>query len=309
MARQQRVAMKFKSIVRRLALLAAMLGFGSPAMAQEVAFDRAGADPALWVVSDNDTKIYLFGTMHALKPDVVWFDDAVATAFAESDELVLEMLNPEDAEIAPVLQKEATYGPGQGLSKTLTPDQYGRFAKVSTELGIPPQALEQMKPWFAGITLATAPLTKLGYLPDSGAEQVLQAAASERGIRQVGLETFAQQMGFFSNLTEAEQVAFLMSGVDDMAEMEQTFADMERAWATGDTDAAAKLLNDGMDETPVVYDVLLAKRNATWAEWIDARLKQPGTIFLAVGAGHLSGEDSVQVRLAERGFKATRVEY
>ncbi|WP_066556722.1 TraB/GumN family protein [Croceicoccus bisphenolivorans] len=301
--------MAFKKLLKLFAPAAALLGFGSPALAEEVGFDRGDADPALWVVSDDDTKIYLFGTMHALKPDLVWFDDAVAGAFAESDELVLEMLEPDEMEIAPVLRREAMYATGGGLSKTLTPEQYGRFSAAATGLGIPPQALEQLKPWFAGVTLATAPLARLGYLPDSGAEQILQNAAAERGMTQIGLETFAQQMGFFSGLSEEDQVAFLMSGVDDLPDMAQTFAEMEQAWATGDTAAAARLLNEGMDETPVLYDVLLAKRNAAWAEWIGERMTQPGTVFIAVGAGHLAGDDSVQVRLAEKGLTATRIEY
>lgn len=301
--------MKFKPLVRRLAPLAALLGFGSPAMAEEAAFDRSDADPALWVVKDDDTTIYLFGTMHALKPDLVWFDDGVATAFAESDELVLEMLEPEPAAIAPVLQKSALAAPGRGLSKLLSAEQYARFADAAQRIGIAPASLEPMQPWFAGITLAAAPLALMGYEADKGAEKVLLAAAAQRGLKQVGLESFEQQMGFFSSLSEADQVAFLMSGVDEMGDMDQTFARMETAWATGDTAAAAALLNEGMDDTPVLYDVLLAKRNERWAEWIDARMKQPGTVFVAVGAGHLAGDDSVQVRLAERGLTASRVEY
>jgi hypothetical protein len=54
--------------------------------------------------------------------------------------------------------------------------------------------------------------------------------------------------------------------------------------------------------------VLLTRRNARWAEWIDARLDRPGTVFLAVGAGHLAGRDSVQAMLEKRGIKAKRVQ-
>lgn len=301
--------MAFKKFLKLLAPAAALFGFGSPALAEGSAFDRSDADPALWLVSDEDTKIYLFGTMHALKPDVVWFDDAVADAFAESDELVLEMLDPDAAEIVPVLRREAMAESGKGLSKLLTAEQYARFAATAKDLGIEASTMEPMKPWFAGVTLATAPLAKYGYRSENGAERVLQAAAAKRGIKQVGLETFAQQMGFFSGLSENDQVAFLMSGVDEMAEVDSTFANMEKAWATGDTASAASLLNAGMDDTPVIYDVLLARRNAVWAEWIANRMQQPGTVFLAVGTGHLSGDDSVQVRLAEKGITATRIEY
>lgn len=301
--------MLFRKLLRLAAPAVALLGFGAPALAEAPAFDRSDADPALWVVKDADTTIYLFGTMHALKPDVKWFDDAVADAFADSDELVLEMLAPDPAQMAPILKQQAMYGPGGSLSKALTKEQYDRFAATAATLGIPAQALEPMKPWFAGVTLATAPLPKLGYASDSGVEHVLQAAAAKRGMTQVGLETFAQQMGFFATLSEKDQVAFLMSGVDEMADMETSFAKMEAAWATGDTAAAAALLNDGMEDTPALYDVLLANRNTTWANWIGERMKQPGKVFVAVGAGHLAGPDSVQARLAAKGIAATRIAY
>jgi uncharacterized protein len=52
----------------------------------------------------------------------------------------------------------------------------------------------------------------------------------------------------------------------------------------------------------------MKRRNAAWAEWVDRRMDQPGTVLVAVGAGHLAGEDSVQRMLADRGLQATRVQ-
>lgn len=301
--------MTLKKFLKLFAPAAALLGFAAPGFAEESTLDRSDADPALWVVSDEDTKIYLFGTMHALKPDLVWFDDAVAEAFGESDELVLEMLDPDPAQIGPVLATQATYPTGKGLSQTLSEEQYARFAAGAQAIGVPPQALEQMRPWFAAVTLATVPLAMLGYSPESGAEKVLSTAAAERGIELIGLETFEEQMGFFANLSEEDQISFLMSGVDEIDGMEKAFTDMEHAWAVGDTAATAALLNESMEGNEVIYDVLLANRNAAWAEWIDDRMKRPGKVFVAVGAGHLSGKDSVQAMLAAKGLSATRIEY
>ena len=38
--------------------------------------------PALWKVADEDTTIYLFGTVHALPKDVEWFRGPIAEAIA-----------------------------------------------------------------------------------------------------------------------------------------------------------------------------------------------------------------------------------
>ena len=55
-------------------------------------------------------------------------------------------------------------------------------------------------------------------------------------------------------------------------------------------------------------ELLLTQRNKAWADWIKARLDKPGTVFMAVGAGHLAGPGSVQDQLSARGLAATRLQ-
>jgi uncharacterized protein YbaP (TraB family) len=80
-----------------------------------------------------------------------------------------------------------------------------------------------------------------------------------------------------------------------------------RLWASGDTDRLAAQLNEDLRTTPRLAQLLLTDRNARWADWIAARLDKPGTVFVAVGAGHLAGSDSVQAMLAKKGLRAERV--
>ena len=61
-------------------------------------------------------------------------------------------------------------------------------------------------------------------------------------------------------------------------------------------------------DDPGLAKVLLIDRNKTWASWIRARLDRPGTVFMAVGAGHLGGKGSVQDQLATKGVKSSRVQ-
>ncbi len=68
-------------------------------------------------------------------------------------------------------------------------------------------------------------------------------------------------------------------------------------------------MNESMDETPELAKILLWDRNARWADQIKSRMDRPGTIFLAVGAGHLAGEKSLQDYLAARGLTAERIDY
>ena len=56
-------------------------------------------------------------------------------------------------------------------------------------------------------------------------------------------------------------------------------------------------------------EALVARRNTRWADWVEARMAQPGTVFVAVGAGHLAGKGSVQALLGEKGLTVERVAY
>jgi len=79
------------------------------------------------------------------------------------------------------------------------------------------------------------------------------------------------------------------------------------AWLGGDDAAIARLENALMQrEEPQLYRHLLVDRNKVWAARIKAMLEQPGTVFIAVGAAHLAGPDSVQAQLATLGISSTR---
>ena len=281
------------------------LAFATPALAQAT----RDADPALWVVQDADTTIYLFGTVHVLKPGLSWFDEAVWAAFHQSDELMLEMVEPEEAAMGALIMKLAVNPTGPSLTEKLPADKRAAYARALTDLGMPAAALDRFDPWFAAVTLSVAGLPKLGYDPASGAERVLSAAVKAAGKKVGGLETPEQQLGFFDSLPEPLQLQFLASTVDDFPKMGSELDAMVASWAAGDPDALAVKLNESLRESPEIAKVLLSDRNARWAEWIEQRMRTPGNIFIAVGAGHLAGRDSVQAWLANRKLTAKRILY
>jgi uncharacterized protein YbaP (TraB family) len=83
---------------------------------------------------------------------------------------------------------------------------------------------------------------------------------------------------------------------------------MLNAWTRGDVKAIAKSFNSDLSDAIELRDALLTRRNANWANWVKGRLDQPGTVLVAVGAGHLAGDQSVQTMLQRRGLKVTRVQ-
>ena len=296
------------------ALSALSLTLALPACAQTKPAPAAAAgqdaDPALWVVKDQDTTIYLFGTIHVLKPGMSWFDEAVKMAFDASNEVKLELVMPDAASMQKLVLSTGVAPEGTPpLTQQLPAGKRTAFAKAVTDLGLPANALDQYKPWLAATQLSIAPLSKLGYDANNGPEEVITAAAKAQGKTLTGLETAAQQLGYFSGLSQSAQMQFLTSTIDELPTLPKTMATMVDDWARGNPDALAKEMNDSLKDSPEVAKTLLVDRNKRWATWIKGRMAQPGTVFIAVGAGHLAGKDSVQAQLKALGVPSARVAY
>lgn len=308
-----------KTWFKKLSTTCAIVAFSSSAVlpaahaaepAAAAAPATTDADPALWVVKDKDTTIYLFGTVHVLKPGLGWFDEAVKAAFDKSDELMLEIVLPDDqAAMAKEMMPLAIDQSGKTLSSRLDPEQLKAYQAALASLGIVPAQFDMFEPWFPAITLSVLPLTKLGYDPEQGVEKLLTASAKKSGKPVAGLETLSQQLGFFDALPESQQISFLNSVVRDLDKLGPQLDKMVAQWAKGDPDALAVTMNESLTETPELAKVLLWDRNARWADQLKARMDQPGTVFVAVGAGHLAGEKSVQDYLKARGLTVKRVRY
>lgn len=281
----------------------------APAAAAPAAAPVTDVDPALWVVRDDDTTIYLFGTVHLLKPGLSWFDEAVRQAFDASDTLVVEMIEPSAAEMQALVGRTAMAAPGKGLSTHLTPEQQAALGAALTSVGAPATAMEPFEPWFASTVVALLPLPKLGYDPSKGVDNELQAAARAASKPVEALETAEQQIGFFDSLPLPVQTRILVKTIEEFDQVGPTIDEMVTQWGNGQPDALAATLNEQMLEVPEAARALLTDRNARWADWIEARMQRPGTVFMAVGAGHLAGDGSVQQQLRRHDLTATRVDY
>jgi uncharacterized protein YbaP (TraB family) len=293
---------------RFLAALAGALALAAPAFA-DTAKPR-DADPALWVMRDADTTVYLFGTVHFLPKDIVWFDEAVADAFAASDELRMELLPVDDpASLGPLILKLAVDPKGRTMAQRMSPEDHAAYVKAMQDLGLPAAQLEPLEPWFIGIQAVSLMYVKAGYDPKSGAEEVLTQAARKAGKTITAFETPEQQFAMLDSTPEAEQligVRDLANGQDEALKM---FSTLLGYWARGEAEETGRLMNEEMKETPVTARILLTDRNARWAADLKARMDRPGVVFVAVGAGHLTGKDSVQDLLARDGLKVERILY
>lgn len=284
----------------------------SPALADHHAGDETAAapmtakGPALWKVADEDTTIYLFGTVHVLPQGIEWYDETIDQALTGSDMIVTEipMDAASEAAMGQLAQTVGSLPEGTTLRSLLTPEQTTTYEAALASLGAPPAAFDQFKPWLTGLTLSLIPLMQQGYDPSAGVEKVLLSKAGDKP--QGALETAEFQLGIFDSMPQDAQITFMMEAAEGMAEVAPMLDRMVSEWAQGDPDQLAAVMNEGMTD-PAVAEALLYSRNANWAEWIDTRLDTPGTVFIAVGAGHLAGARSVQDYLAAKGITTQRV--
>ena len=289
----------------RLWAAAAALCFAAPVSAAAPALPDA--DPAMWKVADEDTTIYLFGTFHALDGKSDWFNDEIKTAFDKSDELVIEAILPDDpGALQPIVMKYALDTSGKALSAKLSPEGQKKLAAGLAAIGAPPTAFDKFKPFFASISMAAIGMQKMGMAADKGAEKSLRSAAEASGKPVSAIEDVEFQIGMFDRIPEAEQLAMLEELLKSIDEMPAEMGHLLSAWNRGDADAFKAIMDKSEGQGPAAYKVIFSDRNATWAEWIDRRLDKPGTVFLAVGTGHLAGKDSVQQLVEQRKIKVVR---
>ncbi|MBY6217805.1 TraB/GumN family protein [Qipengyuania aquimaris] len=306
----------FKSTVAGLALVALQACSTLPdeaavaAVAEEAAAELAAeSGPAMWKVADEDTTIYLFGTVHALPADVDWYSGPVKTALDSSGSLVTEIdMNPEViAAMGQTIAAKGMLPEGQTLRGLMNAEQLATYEAGLAKMGIPPEALDSLEPWFAAINITQVLLQSAGYNGENGVEKVLEETVKE-GTTRVALETVDFQISIFDELPIENQLQFLLQAVEDpqagVAMLDKIIAE----WAEGDAETLGAMLQEANAQDQLITSRLFYERNANWAVWIDERLDTPGTAFMAVGAGHLAGENSVQDYLAQRGISVTRVQ-
>lgn len=265
------------------ALLAAAIVTAPPsvsASAQPLAED---ASPAMFMVRDADTTIFLFGTFHALDGKADWFKDRVKDAFDSSGELVLETVIPE----GPVKFKPTAFR-GQPLPVT-------------------PSAS-----FLATTRMAINAGKSQGMQVGNGADNVLRHIAEAQGKPVEGLETLDLQLTMFNRMPAAKAAPAPKPGDpvedhDQMQDLTKAMGAMQAAWKHGDQSVFVKMLSQLEQTSPDTYRMMFTERNARWADWIAGRMQTPGTVFVAVGAGHLAGKDSVLVRLAQLGITSARL--
>ena len=266
------------------------------------------AAPAMWEVSDDDSKILLFGSVHILPENHEWrtplFDDALANA----DRVIFEAdVSPEEqAQIGAKAFASGVYTDGSLLTDALDADQEQRLRDFMASANLPMGSILAMRPWLAVNTISVAAMAEMG-MTAQGVEFVLQP---ELPAERMGfLETGDEQLAVLSGGDEAEQVAMLITTIEQIDLVPKMLDKMLRNWTNGTPERLEQLFlmeTGGFDEQ--FYDRLLYARNQNWIEPLEEMLAANENALVIVGAAHLVGRDNVLELLEQQGYTITRVQ-
>ena len=275
---------------------------------------KVEATPAMWKVKGVHGTVYLFGSVHVMKPEVQWETAKVKAALAESDLLYLEIpdVDPEAMKALQPLALQMGMDMEHPLSTKISKDDVALLDTAVKGLGMPGESsFEPLRPWMVYTILSVLPATKAGYATDSGidAKMAAEAKAQKKPIK--GFETAEAQLHFLADMPESQQIEMLHKALIDLPKSQAQLDDMVGDWTRGDVDKIAAMENDEMKvKYPDLYEKLLVQRNKHFAEVLTGMLKDPstGTVFVTIGAAHLAGPDGVGKMLEKNGYTVARVE-
>lgn len=268
------------------------------------------AEPALWRIdeagaaSEAEPVGYLFGTIHALPEGTDWHGETLDAALAKADVLMVEIKDLDPAEAQRILAELAIDPSLPPIEERVAPRYREELEAVMAEAGADPAQFAAIETWAAALTLSSMLAQKSTMDPANGVDRALIADWRDKPI--VGLETTEEQFRIFDQLSGNEQQALLESMVEQADTMEPDA--LAKAWSRGDEEALSGLMDMGFEANSDLRAAILGRRNQRWVGPILNQIQDGKVPFVAVGAGHMAGHDGLIALLAERGYKATRIQ-
>lgn len=302
-----------------LLLLLAGCGLGgAPVVSVSVA--QEFATPPLYRIGANGGgTLLLMGTIHLGPPEGWQFSPTLLEALDRADRFILEvdLRTVTEASISTQLANIALIEPPNSLLDLVSPETAKLLDENDARLasmGMPRNARKWKKPWYLALWLLESASTPSGFTANASAENVILEALGPRPL--IGLETVEEQLEIFDKLSPRLQDMMLRDILLRLDSTAEETRSLVSAWHRGDEKLLEELARDGLDELPELeefYAVLLRDRNQRWLSVFRSLLDDPEyageTIFVAVGALHLVGDDGLVKLLREAGYETLRIDH
>lgn len=315
--------MKPSLILSVLALLCAMLLAGCASSGAGVSQNQTSTPRHfLWKVSDNDSHVWILGSIHFADSSFYPLSPYINAAFDESEELAVEINIADDSVAASVTANSLEKGllpQGRRLNEVLPVALWNSLDSLCTVWNFPSTALMNMRPWLAAMTLSSIAIQRSGIDPAYGIDAVLLDSAALRGMPIVGLETAEEQVGALADTSEGDTLGiyYLENTLKEISNLDSMVSQMSRAWKTGDDSLMVQVLrSEKSNPEATARDSLMEaesdrrvykERNEKMAVGIAQFLTENRKVFVVVGTAHLVlDQDNVIELLRRRGLKVER---
>ena len=189
------------------------------------------------------------------------------------------------------------------MEQNVEPDIFQLATRRAAELGIDPQVLKPMKPWFVALTMMAIKFQQLGLDANLGVDRYLAERAKNSGKPTSGLETLEFQLGLLDQLPRRDQEMMLRETVTELDLLDKNMEQIVQSWLKGESASLEALLMAGMKEYPELHQKIIVERNRRWLPQIEKIIGQGGGAMVVVGAAHLVGQDGVVEMLKNRGYE------
>ncbi|GAB2497245.1 MAG: TraB/GumN family protein [Cytophagales bacterium] len=272
-----------------------LLGLKAQLVAQESSL--------LWKISGNGLAqdSYLFGTIHIICADQFVMDERIQEAFDQSDQIILE-LDMDDPQLQAQMQQMSINPQMKNISQDLSEEDAGVIdAFLLEKYGAGLQQLGILKPFVLSsmVLLKSLPCEQI-----ESYENYLTNRAQETSKPLIGLETVAFQMGVFDQIPQKTQLDELVKMIKEES-ADDEFEKLIKAYQSEDMEALFEAMNnDGFMEE--YRDLILDSRNKAWIPIMEKEMANQ-SVFVAVGGGHLGGENGVIALLRKQGYTVTPI--
>lgn len=273
-------------------------------------YEDLNAYPSLWLIEGENSKTYILGSVHLLPPAIKWYGDKIEDAFNEVDEVVFEvnMTEEKQRQAGLISRKYGLLASGDSLRNYLSPENFDLLGEHAAGLGIPPQALERLKPWLVAISLSVSAVQKEGWNQNSGVDKYIQVMANERGLKISELETIEAQMATLWDHPLEIQAKMLVDTLEELKDITNITMAMVNSWASGDVDKMEQVFLVPMKAQEEIYNKLVLERNHNWVPIIEKLLTKKQTTMIVAGAAHFIGDDGVVALLKAKGHNVIKVQ-
>ncbi len=281
------------------------------AMRLRLQADRAETPALIWRFSSANAVLYLAGSIHAQRATALPLAPVLTDAYIQADMLLVELdiTAIDAAQQRAAARQSSVLPPGQSLEQTLPPRQLQQFRALATELGVPWEQLNGLRPGAAMNVVAVTALQTAGLDPSQGVENLLLQRAHAEGKKVESLETYAQQVELLSDAPVDSTVTDMQSGLSTSA-LRAGIRALNDAWMRADMQAVLRMFtSDDRDANSRSWTArLLDARNLHMAQRAIEHLQQRADrALMLVGAGHLPGSNGIVALLERAGFSGTQL--